>query len=173
MNGKSYTLRPEEKASQVMIGTAHALIWGDLVTKEGVRLSVFLNTLAEDFVPLHDVKVLFLAPTQQVPPQERVSLHVKLEEITLFFVMDDPEPLPDETETQRYEPMEVIVGSYHIEGKISKSPVATLENMLLVSRSAYMPVYEATIRHVAKPWLGSFSSSRVQVRRDKMMISPK
>jgi hypothetical protein len=86
--------------------------------------------------------------------------------------MDDPEPLPEETETQRYEPMEVIVGSYHVDGKILKSPLATLENMLLVSRSSYMPVYDATIRHVAKPWLGAFSSSRVQVRRDKMMISP-
>lgn len=173
MNGKSYTLRPDEKVSQVMVGTAHALIWGDLVTRESVRLSVFLNTLAEDFVPLHDVKILFLAPTQQVPPQERSTLHVKLEEIMLFLVMDDPEPLLEETETQRYEPMEVISGSYQIEGTILKSPVATLENMLLVSRSAYMPVYEATIRHVAKPWLGAFSSNRVQVRRDKMMISPK
>ena len=172
MNGDSYTMRPDEKVSRVMIGTAHALIWGDLVTKEGVRLSVFLNTLAEDFVPLHDAKVLFLAPAQQVPPMERSSLHVKTEEITIFFVMEDPEPLPEETETQRYEPMEVIGGSYQIEGKILKSPVATLDNMLLVSRSAYMPVYEATIRHVAKPWLGSFSSSRVHVRRDKMMISP-
>jgi hypothetical protein len=35
-----------------------------------------------------------------------------------------------------------------------------------------MPVYEATIRHVAKPWLGTFSGSRIHVRRDKMMISP-
>ena len=173
MNREAYTVRPDEKVSRVMIGTAHALIWGDLVTKEGVRLSVFLNTLAEDFVPLHDVKALFLAPTQQVPPLERALLYVKLEEITIFFVMEDPEPLPNETETQRYEPMDVFAGSYQIEGKILKSPVATLENMLLVSRSAYMPVYEATIRHVAKPWLGSFSSSRVHVRRDKVMISPK
>jgi hypothetical protein len=172
MDGKSYTVRPDEKVSQVMIGTAHALIWGDLVTKEGARLSVFMNTLAEDFVPLHDAKILLLAPTQQVPPLERASLHVKLEEITLFFVMDDPEPLPDETETQHYEPVEIIGDSYQIEGKIIKSPVATFENMLLVSRSVYMPVYEATIRHVAKPWLGTFSGSRIHVRRDKMMISP-
>jgi hypothetical protein len=84
MNEKSYPLRPDEKVSQVMVGTDHVLIWGDLVTRESVRLSVFLNTLAEDFVPLHDVKILFLAPAQQVAPKERASLHVKLEEITLF-----------------------------------------------------------------------------------------
>lgn len=173
MNDKSYTLRPEEKVSQVMVGTAHTLIWGDIITREHVRLSVFLNTLAEDFVPLHDVKILFLAPTQQVAPLERDSLHVKLEEIMAFFVMDDLEPLPDETETQRYEPVEVLIGSYQIEGRILKAPVATFENMLLVSRAAYMPVYEATVRHVAKPWLGTFSGLRVHVRRDKMMIVPR
>jgi hypothetical protein len=168
---KSYTLASDEKATQVMIGTSDVLLWGDLVTKEQAVISAFLNTLAEDFVPMRDVKVLFLAPTQQHSPAERRSVHVKLEEILLFFAVANPEPLPQETEVRRLEPIEAIVGSFQIEGAILKSPIASLDTMLLVSKDAYMPIYKAQIRHVAKPWLGAFAANIVMVRRDRLTIA--
>lgn len=173
MSSESYTLGPEEKATQVMVGTPDMLLWGDLITKQQVRMSIFLNTLAEDFVPLHGVKALFLAPAQQMAPVEKPALFVKQEEILLFLAMHDTEPIPDETETRRYEPIEVFVGSYQIEGKILKSPFSTLENMLMVSRFTYMPVYEATVSHVAKPWLGTFPASLVHVRRERLIVVPR
>ena len=118
---KSYTLEEGEKASQVMVGTPHTLIWGDLVTKEHVTVSVYFNSLAEDFVPLHDVKILFLAATQQVPPLERPLVHVKLEEILFCFDTQGGEPVPEETRVHRLQPLEPIQGSFHLEGWILKS----------------------------------------------------
>ena len=171
MGEKTYTLEPGEKATQVMIGTADMLVWGDLVTKEHARMAAFLTTLAEDFVPLRDAKILFLAPTQQVAPVDRQVVYVKLEEILFFYSMSDPVPLPEESEVRRFEPIEVIAGSFQIEGTLLKSPISSLQNMLLVSKDAYIPVYQATVRHVAKPWLGGFASSVVQVRRERMAVA--
>lgn len=171
MSPKSYTLTPDEKATPVMVGTSHALVWGDLVTKVNVHITAFLNTLAEDFVPLHDAKILFLAPVQQQPPINRPQVYVKLEEILLFFAMTDTSELPEETEVRRYEPMEVIVGSFQVKGVILKSPIATIQNMLLVSKDKYMPIYKATVSHAAKPWLGTFTSNLVQFRRDRLILS--
>lgn len=171
MSDKSYTLEPDEKANQVMVGTPDTLIWGDLVTKKQVRMSVYLNTLAEDFVPLRDVRMLFLAPEQRLAPVERSALYVKQEEILVFFAMNDTEPMPEETETRQYVPVEIFAGSYQIEGKILKAPVSTLQNMLVVSRSVYLPIYEATVHHVAKPWLGKFSSALIQVRRERLTVA--
>jgi hypothetical protein len=171
MSTGSYTLKPDEKATQVMIGTSDMLLWGDLVTKEHVRVSTFLSTLAEDFVPLHDVKILLLAPTEQIAPLDRPQVYVKQEEILLFYTISDQDPLPQETEVRRFEAVEAIVGSYRVEGMILKSPIATLLNLLIVSRDAYMPIYQAQIRHVAKPWLNAFSTNLVQVRRDRLTMT--
>lgn len=170
MDGTSYTPEPGEKATQVMVGTSDLLIWGDLVTKEQIRISGFLNVLAEDFVPLRNAKALFLAPTQQVAPVEKATIYVKLEEILFFYAMADQEPLPEESDVRRYEPVEFFIGSYRIEGSILKSPIATLLNLLLVTKDAYMPVYHAKISHVAKPWLGVFSASTLQLRRDRLLV---
>ncbi|NIV39161.1 MAG: hypothetical protein GWN58_60015 [Anaerolineae bacterium] len=168
---QSYTLAPDEKATQVMIGTADTLMWGDLVTKQAVRMSAYLNTTADDYVPLRDAKILYLAPREQTTPIERAVVHIRQEEILLFFVMHDEEPLPEETQTRRYEPIEAIIGSFQMEGSILKAPVSNVQNLLLVSKATYMPIYSATVRHVAKPWLGTFSSSFVQVRCERMILT--
>ena len=168
---QSYTLAQDEKAVQVMIGTTDALMWGDLVTKEQVRMSAYLNTLAEDYLTLFDAKLLFLAPHEQMPPIERSSIHIRQNEILVFFVMHDEEPLPEETQTRKYEPIQGIVGSYQIEGNLLKPPISSMQNMLLVSKATYMPIYNATVRHVAKPWLGSFSSSLIHIRCERMILN--
>jgi hypothetical protein len=170
MGEKSYAPKADEKATQVMLGTADMLLWGDLVTKEHLRIGAFLTTLAEDFVPLHDAKILFLAPVQQTAPVDRPMVYVKLEEILLFYSMSDPVPLPEETEVRRFEPIEVIIGSFQVEGTILKSPMTSLENLLLVSKDAYLSIYQATVRHVSKPWLGGLTSSMVQVRRERLTV---
>jgi len=168
---KSYTLEAGEKASQVMVGTDHTLMWGDLVTKEQISVSAFLNTLAEDFVPLYDVKILFLAPVQQTPPIERSTVHVKLEEILVFFEMAGTEAVPQETHVRRLEPVEAILGSFHLEGSILKSPLANLHTMLLVSKDPYLHLYQATVRHVAKPWLGKMAANVILVRRERLTMA--
>lgn len=168
---QSHALAADEKATQVMIGTPDALIWGDLVTKEQVRISAYLNTLAEDYVPLHNAKILFLAPQEQAPPIERPAVYIRQQEVLVFFVMHDEEPLPEETQTRKYESVESLVGSYQVDGTILKAPISTMQNMLLVSKATYMPVYNATVRHVAKSWLGSFSTSLAHVRCERMILT--
>ena len=171
MTTKTYALESNQKATQVMIGTPDTLIWGDLITREQTRVSTFLNTLAEEFVPLLDAKVLFLAPVQQVPPVQKSRVHIKLEEVLFFYEMGESEPLPEQTETRRLEVIEVFVASYRIEGMILKSPIADLHTMLLVAKELYTPVYKASIRHVAKPWLGTFTADQVQVRLDRLTMT--
>jgi len=85
MPDKPYTLAPGEKATQVMAGTAEVLIWGDLVTKERVSLTGFMNTLAEDYVPLRDANVLLLTPVEKTAPLARSMVYVRLGEILLLF----------------------------------------------------------------------------------------
>jgi hypothetical protein len=168
---KSYTLGPDEKSTQIMVGTHDMLLWGDLITKGQIRMSAFLTTVAEEFVPIREAKILFLAPGQQVAPVERSAVYVRLEEILLFYSLPDSEPPPQETEVRRLEPVEALVGSFQVEGLLLKSPVATIQNMLLVAKDAYLPIYRATVRHVAKPWLGTLTSSTVQVRRDRLTLT--
>jgi hypothetical protein len=170
MSAKPYTLESDQKATPVMIGTSNMLIWGDLVTKTHARMSAFLTTLAESFVAVHDAKILFLDPTQKIAPVQRDLAFIKLEEILFFYVMGEEEPLPEESETRRLESVEILVGDFVIEALLMKSPITTFQNLLLVTKDNYVALHQATVRHVAKPWLGAFSASVIQIRREKMTL---
>ncbi len=171
MRSKSYTLQSDQKATQVIIGTADTLIWGDLILKAHLNVAAFLNTLAEDFVPVYDARILFLAPKEQVPPVERPLLFVRLDEILLLFSPDEVDAPPEESETLHHEPVEIVIGSFMVEGMLVKPPLAALHNLLLVTKGPYIEFYRATVRHVAKPWLGTFSANRIQIRRDRLLLS--
>jgi hypothetical protein len=172
MSAKSYTLESDQKAVQIVIGTADTLIYGDLVLRERLKLGSYLKTLAEEFIPVYDARILFLAPRERVPPVERPLLYVRLEEILFLFSSADGDAPPEESETRRYEPVEVVIGSFMVEARLLKSPLAALHNLLLVTKAPYMDFYEATIRHVAKPWLGTFSTGHVQIRLDRLSLAP-
>ncbi len=173
MRSKPYTLQADQKAIQIIMGTADTLIWGDLILKAHLNVAAFLNTLAEDFVPVHDARILFLAPKDQVPPVERPLVFVRLDEILLLFSPEEADAPPEESETLHHEPVEIVIGSFLVEGTLVKPPLAALHNLLLVTKGPYMDFYRATIRHVAKPWLGTFSANRLQIRRDRLCLAPR
>ena len=167
---KPYVLGADEKAVQVMVGTSDMLVWGDLVLKKQVQVAAFLVTLAEDFLPLHDVQLLFLASGEGTSPNRYERAFVKLEEILVFLPISETVPAPEESEVRHQVPAEMLAGPYRVTGKMLKSPVASLQNVLLVMRDAYLPLYEARVHHVAKPWLSAVSGSMVQVRRDRLTL---
>lgn len=170
MTQTSHRLQEDEQSIQVMIGCRDMLLWGSLSLKKHVHVAAFLITLAEDFVLLYDVKILFLAPRQQTPPIERQSVFIKLEEILFLMPLSLELPLPEEDQTRKHLPVEAIVGSFTAQGTIIKAPAASLKNMLLVSRDDYLSIYQATLRHIAKPWLGTFTGNLLQVRRDSLTL---
>lgn len=173
MSAKPYTLESDQKAVQIVLGTAENLMWGDLLLKEHLSLGSYLKMLAEEFVPIYDVRILFLASREQVPPVEQPLLYVRLNEILFLFSPADDDAPPEESETRRYEPVEVVIGSFMVEAMLLKSPLAAMLNLLLVTKAPYMDFYGATIRHVAKPWLGPFSTKHVQIRRDRLFLAPR
>ena len=64
-----------------------------------------------------------------------------------------------------------IMGSFQIEGSILKAPISNVQNMLRVSKASFVPIFRATIRLVAKSWLGTFSGNVVLVRCTRMILA--
>jgi hypothetical protein len=173
MSARPYTLESDQKAVQVVLGTVDAVIWGDLHLKAHLNLGSYLKMLAEEFVPVYDVQIQFLTSKEQTPPVGRPLLYVRLDEVLFLFSPTDSDAPPAETEMRRYEPVEVVIGSFMVEAMLLKSPLAAMLNLLLVTKAPYMDFYGATIRHMTKPWLGTFSTNYVQIRRDRLFLAPR
>jgi hypothetical protein len=171
VSDKSYDIQPDERSTPVVVCTPRFMVWGDLVTKQAVRVENYLNILAEDFVPVWDAKALYLAGGQDTEPLQRLVIHIKREEILAFFSPHEQEPPPQETELRRYEPVSLLVGDFQIDAEMLKSPMTEISALLTVAKDPFLSFYRATVRCLSHPWLGAFQPPMVQVQRGRMLMA--
>jgi hypothetical protein len=150
-------LAPDEKIATVMVYTQNMLARGDVVTKESIRVSIWLRTQGvPNYVHVHKAQVIMFGG---VPPKS-----LALEQIfiptpqVIGFHLAPPAQDPmdyDTTESNRMmQPIELLLGSFIMKAKIRISTQTDLTTSLDVMRVAWVSVYDADI---SNPYLPQFS----------------
>jgi hypothetical protein len=150
-------LASDEKTATVMVYTLNMLARGEVITKENTRVSIWLRTQG---VPnhLHILKpqvIMFGG----VPPKSVALGEVFIPTTQVIgFHLAPPaqDPLDfDTTELNRVmQPVEVLLGSFIMKGKIRISTQTDIATSLDVMRMAWVSVYDAD---VANPYLPQFA----------------
>ncbi len=150
-------LESDEKIAMVMVYTHNALIRGEVVIKETLRVSIWLRTQGvPNFVHLHKPQVILFGGT---PPKSLTyaEMFVPTADVIGFHIAPpEHDPLDyDATETNRMmQPVDLMIGPFLLKGKIRISMQTDIATNLDVSRSAWMSIYEADI---SNPYLPQFS----------------
>jgi hypothetical protein len=143
-----YTLGPEEKTTVVMVYTQTGLIRGEVVTRQGVRVSTWLRTEgAPDYICLHNLQwIQFSGGAIKTVAYSEVVLPTAL---VIGFHLAPPvhEPLDyDEREANRVnKPLTALMGMFIVEGKIRISAQTDIATSLNTSHTQWISIYEAEI----------------------------
>ena len=117
-----YTLRPDEKTTPVMVYTQHSVIRGEVVTKQSViRINIWLRTEG-DRADLHILKpqVLLFGGT----PAKSLSyseIYFPTSEAIAFHTLpptDEPMDYDANEANRAMQPIDLLVGTFVIKGKI-------------------------------------------------------
>jgi hypothetical protein len=152
-------LAPDEKTATVMVYTYNMLVRGDVVLKESARASIFLRTQGvSNFIHLLNPQIIVFggSPPKSyayaetfIPTAEAIGFH-------LAPPASDPVDY-DVTETNRMmQPMQILMGSFAMKGKMRISTATDLSASLDVMNTNWVSVYEAEI---ANPYLPQFAVS--------------
>jgi hypothetical protein len=159
-----------EKVTPVMVYTANTLIWGDLFTKEAIKVSVWLRTaMAPQYVSIHQAQVITLGGAGPIKPFGYDELHIPTPQVIAFHIKPpDREPLDyDPNEPHRkMEPVTALVGSFRFEGTLRMSDQTNLERYLDVTSESYTMVYEVAISQPAIPSMGIIRVPMALAKRD-------
>ena len=149
-----YTLAPDEKKSLVMIYTHNSLLRGELVTKENVRVSIWLRMQSvPQYVHLLDANLLTFGggtvrslayPELYYPSAQIVGFH-------LAPPAFDPLDYDPNEANRTMASVDVLLGSFVIKGHIRISTQADMGTSLEVARAAWMSVYDAEITNPSLP----------------------
>jgi hypothetical protein len=143
-----YTPHPDEKTSTVMIYSGNAFIRGELVTRENVRVNIWLRTQGvPNYVHLLKAQVLLLGGT---PPKSVAynELYFPAAEIIAFHLA------PPAVDPLDYDPLEsnrimtevnLLLGTFMVKGQLRTSTQTDFATSIEVGRATWLSVYDADI----------------------------
>lgn len=151
-----YTLASDEKATLVLAYTHSMLIRGEAVTKDNVRVNVWLRTDgAPNYIHLLNAQVLvFGGGTPK--SLSYTEFFLPTQDVVVFHVA------PPSNEALDYDPNEknrsmdtvsVLIGTFMLKGKVRYSAQTGLGSSLEVARTAWMSLYEVDVSNPYLPQL--------------------
>ncbi|MEZ0396768.1 MAG: hypothetical protein ABWK53_10125 [Anaerolineales bacterium] len=143
-----YALAPDEKTTLVMAYTLSMLVRGEVVTKQGVRVSTWLRTdAAPEYVHLVRAQVINFCGSQ-VKPLNAPEMFLPTEQIVGFHIVPPTQDTIDYDESEKnriWEPITVLLGAFVIKAKARISAQTGFGVSLVTSRVEWMSLYDAYI----------------------------
>lgn len=149
-----YTLAADEKKSLVMIYSQNTLIRGHLVTKESVRVSIWLRMQSvPQYIHLLDANILNFggSPIRSVTYPE---LYFPSGQIVGFHLAPpavDPLDYDPNEANRTMAAIDILLATFVIKGNIRISTQSDMGTSLEVARAAWVSVYEADISNPYLP----------------------
>jgi hypothetical protein len=150
-------LAPDEKIATVMVYTQNMLARGDVITKESVRVSIWLRTQGvPNYVHIYKPQIIMFGST---PPKSFALSEIFIptpQVIGFHLAPPAQDPIDyDATESNRtMQPIELLLASFTMKAKIRISTQTDISTSLDVMRVAWVSVYDADI---SNPYLPQFS----------------
>jgi len=162
---------PDEKITPIMAYTQNSIIWGDVVTKQQIRVSSWLKTTAApDVVAVYNAKVLQVMFNGGVKPSVYSEAHVPAKGILAFHILPPAaDPLdydPAHEPNLHMEPTSILIANMRIDGFLRLSIHTNLAKFLDVSHETFTNIYDAVISSPIMPALGNIKCNFTIVRDD-------
>jgi hypothetical protein len=166
---------PDEKVSPVMVYTNTHLFWGDLITKEVIRVGTWLRTSsAPDHVNLYNVKVMMLSGLNQPKPVMVPTAYIPTPSIIAYHLLPPAhEPLDyDPNEASRVQvPVSVYCGPFFIRGKVVISSLSSLAKYIEINHESFASLYDADISHPGYTSMGGVRVPFLLIRQNCSVYS--
>jgi hypothetical protein len=166
-----YELKDNEKITPVMIYTDDALYHGKLITREMVRVNIFLRTEgAPTYLHLHEAQII--SPGSTIRAKKLDEVFIPLKAITCFHTAPDVEIELDYDsyeENRRLVPVIAILNSFFINSSIRISTQTELSSTLEVARMEWLSLYDAEITNPYLPQM-TVQVAMLIVRPEKVSL---
>jgi hypothetical protein len=150
-------LAEDEKIVTVMAYTNTMLARGEMIARESSRVSIWLRTQGvPNYIHLHKAQVISFAGG--APKTFSFSeLFIPTVQVTAFHLAPpahDPLDYDASEQNRVMQPMDVMIGSFVLKGKIRISMQTDVSTSLDVMRTLWLSIYDAEI---ANPYLPQFN----------------
>ncbi len=175
VKGSLYTLQPDEKATMVMVYTDSYLYWGEVITKERIRVSTWFRTnAAPDNLCIYNGMALLPGSSGPLKPINYPEVHIPMERVIAFHMLPpscDPVDYDASESNRKMENVVALVGQFRLDGKLRMATQMNLEKYFEIARETFTALYNVTVSHPGMPQFNLPKVPFVLVRLTETVIA--
>jgi hypothetical protein len=169
-----FQLEEDEKATPVMVYTPNHLAWGQVITKELIRLSTWLRTqAAPQYIFLHNAQMMYAGGGSPAPISV-AELHIPISQVCAFHMIPPHQDAVDydlDEPNRKMVPVSALVGSFRFDGLLRMSTQSSLFTFLEVIKEVYTSLYDVKVYQPQRPSMAPLQIPFTLVRRDTALFS--
>ena len=166
-----YQLGPGEKASTVMLYSNNSFVRGDVVTKDNVRVSIWLRTQGvPNYIHLLKSQILLFGGT---PPKSITNdeLYFPTSQIIAFHLappLADPVDYDANEANRTMADVNLGLGTFMVKGKLRISTHTDFATSIEVGRATWLSIYDADISNAFLAQMPPIHVPMMLVRPEQM-----
>ena len=162
-----YILRPDEKTSLVMLYAMHSVVRGEAVVKQNAPpVNIWLRTDgAPRYIHILKPQVLVFGGSP-VKALTYTEVYFPTAQVIAFHTLpptDEPLDYDPAEADRRMEPVDLLVGTFVMNGKIRISTHTEVDTTLESARVSWMSVYDVSITNPYLPQMPALQAPMVLV----------
>jgi hypothetical protein len=164
-----HTFAPDEKSSPVMIYTSSLLVYGELVSKDNIRVSTWLRTdSAPECLYLRKPTIVNLVSNPpKVSKYEEIYLpRAQVTSIHLTPPACDPVDYDDGEKNRIMQPVTILVGTFIFNGHLRISTRVDLCTSFVTMHSTWISAYDVKVSNPLLPRMGEVHVPMLIMRPD-------
>jgi hypothetical protein len=173
---QGYKLEPGEKVTSIMAYTDSALVWGDVITKEAIRVSTWLRTQAvPQYIYIHNASILRFGSVQPKPVKFR-EIHLPSAQVIAYHIApptSDPLDYDPKEPMRKLEPVSAMFGWFRFDGCLRMSTATTVERFLDVAKETFTSMYDLTITVSAIQGMNPIKVPYAMIRSTNAIFAPR
>jgi len=170
-----YPVAEDEKVSKVMVYTSSLLCWGEVVTKDMIRVSTWLRTnAAPDYLTLFQARVLQVHQSSAQKPVLHKELHIPANQILSIHLIPPAQDPPDYDPKdciRRLVPVTVLVGAFQMDGDLLIAQKSDINKFLEITKETYTSLYNVELTYPLATSAGKLKVPFLIFRLSEALIS--
>lgn len=162
-------LGDDEKLTPVMIYTGTKMLWGQLFSKQAIRVSTWLySDMAPTYMKIFNAQLLMVDGSKPPIPMKHQVMHLQTQGIYAFHLMPpfsewvDYEP--DEP-NRKFVPVSAYIGHFRFDGLARIAELTSIDNFLSAAKGEYITIYDSTMLCPLQPSIKGIKAPLVLLRQ--------
>ena len=173
---QAYIPAEDEKLSSAMIYTPQKLIWGQLISKQAIRVSTWMQTgMAPTYISIADAQTMIFGAGQSTKTLQYSVLHVQTSQIIAYHLLPPASEAPyyDVNEPNRkMDPTTVFVGVFRFDCTMRIAQQSELSIYLGVAKGGFLPIFDILMSCPVMPSLKGIRTPFALVRQEAAIFAP-